>query len=192
MVFQMESVGVRYAAMNEHDKNIAASELYAFVKDYALLKLEDETKRYESLIHQASNMQTAFAFSTAALFMVAPIAIEDRGNMTLEYLLIVFSSISDLLMISLFFAALAQSRGKLKSFADVTIFEHFVEDNYDAFLSKAQQAKAIAEQIGEVQLSASEKNNKMARRIRISMGFFYAAMSLSVFWFIVSLIIMFY
>ena len=45
-----------------------AAELYAFVKEYAQLKLEAETKRYESLIQQASNMQAAFSFSTAALW----------------------------------------------------------------------------------------------------------------------------
>ena len=67
--------------MNEHEEKDMASDLYAFVKEYALLKLEDETKRYESLIQQASNMQTAFSFSTAALFMIAPIAVEYRGNM---------------------------------------------------------------------------------------------------------------
>ena len=39
-----------------------AAELYAFVKEYAQLKLEAETKRYESLIQQASNMQAAFSF----------------------------------------------------------------------------------------------------------------------------------
>ena len=135
-------------------------------------------------------MQTAFAFSTATLFMIAPIAIENRGNMTLEYLLIVFSSITALLMLSLFFASLAQRRGELESLADVATFEQFVEDNYESYLSKAQQAKAIAEQIGTVQLSASEKNKKMAERIKTSMGFFFAALFLSAFWFIVSIIIM--
>lgn len=177
--------------MNKQEENAVASDLYAFVKEYALLKLEDETKRYESLIQQASNMQTAFAFSTAALFMVAPMAIENRGNMTLEYLLLVFSSITVFLMLSLFFASRAQNRGELKSFADINTFESFVEENYESFLSKAQQAKAIAEQIGEIQLSASEKNNEMAERIKKSIRFFYIAMGLSVFWFIVSLIIMF-
>lgn len=178
--------------MNEHNENTAASELCAFVKEYALLKLEDEAKRYESLLHQASNMQTAFAFSTAALFMVAQIAIENRGNMTLKYLLVVFSSITALLMFSLLFAALAQSRGKLKSLADVNTIIQLVENDYKLYLSEAQRAKAIAMQIGEVQLSASEKNNEMASQIRISMGFFYAAMFLSAFWFVVSSIIMFY
>lgn len=181
--------------MNEQNgqkESAVASDLYIFVKEYALLKLEDETKRYESLIQQASNMQTAFAFSTAALFMVAPIAIENRGKMALEYLLLVFSSITILLMLSLFYASRAQYRGKLKSFADISIFESFIEENYVSFLSKAQQAKAIVEQIGEIQLSASEKNNEMAERIKKSMGFFYAAMGLSVFWFTISLIILFH
>ena len=62
-----------------------AAELYAFVKEYAQLKLEAETKRYESLIQQASNMQAAFSFSTAALFMVAAIVIEYRGKLSLTY-----------------------------------------------------------------------------------------------------------
>ena len=174
--------------MNEHEEKDMASDLYAFVKEYALLKLDDETKRYESLIQQASNMQTAFAFSTAALFMIAPMAIENRGNMTLEYLLVVFSSITLFLMLSLLFASLAQSRGKLKSFADINTFEQFVEENYEDYLSKAQQGKAIVDQIGEVQLSASERNDKMASRIKKSMIFFYIAMGLSAGWFIVSLI----
>lgn len=176
--------------MNEPKERDVASDLYAFVKEYALLKLDDETKRYESLIHQASNMQTAFAFSTAALFMIAPMAIENRGNMTLEYLLVVFSSITLFLMLSLLFASLAQSRGKLKSFADINTFEQFVEENYEDYLSKAQQGKAIVDQIGEVQLSASERNDKMASRIKKSMIFFYIAMGLSAGWFIVSLIVL--
>lgn len=177
--------------MSKHKENTVASELYAFVKEYALLKLEDETKRYESLIQQASNMQTAFSFSTAALFMIAPIAVEYRGNMSLEYLFCVFSSITIFLMLSLLFASLAQNRGELKSFANITVFEDFVEKHYESFISKAQKEKALAEQIGEIQLSASEKNDEMAKRIKISMGFFYAAMGLSLFWFVVSIIILF-
>lgn len=177
--------------MDKHEQNIDVSELYAFIKEYAVLKLEDETKRYESLIRQASNMQTAFAFSTAALFMIAPIAIEYRGNMTLEYLLLVFSTITIFLMLSLFFAALAQNRGEMESFSDINNFEQFIEENYEAFLSKAQREKAMAEQIGKVQLSASDKNDEMFQRIKKSMRFFFIAMGLSVFWFIVSLVIMF-
>lgn len=177
--------------MNEHEEKDIASDLYAFVKEYALLKLEDETKRYESLIQQAANMQTAFSFSTAALFMIAPIAVENRGNMSLEYLLCVFSSITIFLMLSLLFASLAQNRGELKSFANITVFEDFVEEHYESFISKAQKEKALAEQIGEIQLSASEKNDEMAKRIKISMRFFYAAMGLSLFWFVVSIIIIF-
>lgn len=177
--------------MNEQDKDSVATELYLFIKEYALLKLDDETKRYESLIQQASNMQAAFSFTTAALFMIAPIAVEYRGNMSYKYLIAMFSSIAFFLMLSLLFASLAQSRGELKSYANVSTIEHFVEENYESFLSKAQQAKAMAEHIGEIQLSASEKNNKMAKRISLSMVFFYIAMGLSASWFIVSLFILF-
>ena len=178
--------------MNECEKDTSAEELYSFIREYAILKLDDETKRYESLIRQASNMQAAFSFSTAALFMVATIAVDNKGKMSYEYLLLVFTSITFFLLLSLLCACLAQSRGKLQSFADIHELEHFVQENYEAYLPKGQREKAMAEQIGEVQFSASEKNNEMANRIKLSMYFFYVAMALSVFWFIVSLVILFY
>lgn len=177
--------------MDEDNNEKVAEELFEFVKDYALLKWDDEVKRYESLIQQASNMQTAFSFSTAALFMIAPIAVEYKGKMSFEYLILVFASITFFLILSLLFASLAQNRGKLISFADIYDFENFVTNNFESFLSKAQRNKALAHQIEEVQLSASEKNRKMAEKIKWSMRFFYIAILLSVVWFIVSLYILF-
>ena len=155
-----------------------AAELYAFVKEYAQLKLEAETKRYESLIQQASNMQAAFSFSTAALFMVAAIVIEYRGKLSLTYFLWMFAS--------------AQSRGQIKDFADVGEFRKFVEDHYTAYFSQAQRDKAIAEQIEKVQLSASQKNDEMACKIRWSMRFFYIALGLSACWFVISVWILYH
>lgn len=40
------------------------------------LKYENELRREDSLIHQAGNMQSAFSFSTAALFMAMPVMFE--------------------------------------------------------------------------------------------------------------------
>lgn len=120
-----------------------AAELYAFVKEYAQLKLEAETKRYESLIQQASNMQAAFSFSTAALFMVAAIVIEYRGKLSLTYFLWMFASITFFLMLSLFFSASAQSRGQIKDFADVGEFRKFVEDHYTAYFHRLNGIKQL-------------------------------------------------
>lgn len=178
--------------MGRKKQDKLACDLYTFLKEYALLKLDDETKRYESLLHQASNMQSAFSFATAALFMVAPIAVEYKGKMSYLYLLIVFSSITIPLLASLFFAAMAQSRKDLRSFADIQDVLCYVTENYTDYLSKAQRAKALVEQISEIQLSASKKNNEMATKIRWSMYFFYAAIILSAIWFFISFIVLFF
>ena len=59
-------------------ENKIQRDITAHIKELALLKYEDELRREDSLINQASQMQTAFSFTSAALFMVAAIAVEYR------------------------------------------------------------------------------------------------------------------
>lgn len=168
-----------------------SEELYAYVREFAEVKLESEIKREDSLVQQSSTMQTAFSFTTAALFMIAPIVVGYRGNLTLEFLLVVFSSITALLLLSLIFASFAQNRQLTTTFPDTDAFTKNVEDNYQSYLSQAQRDKALAELIGKVQKNKSELNDKRVKRIRWSMWFFYAALALSVVWFIIAIIILF-
>lgn len=175
----------------ESAENKTADELYSYVKEFAVLKLENETKREDSLIQQSANMQTAFSFTTAALFMVAPVAVEYRGKMSLEFLLLAFSTITALLLISLLFASLAQNRKLNTTFPDVDVFTNHIVNKYEDYLTPAQRDKAFAELIGKVQKSKNEINDKRVKRIRWSMRAFYAALVLTVIWFFVALYIMF-
>ena len=48
---------------------------YQHIKELSQLKYEAEEKREQSLIQQASQMQTVFSFITAAVFMAVPVCI---------------------------------------------------------------------------------------------------------------------
>ena len=172
-------------------ENKIADELYSYVKEFALLKLENETKREDSLIQHSANMQTAFSFITAALFMVAPIAAEYRGKMSLEFLLLAFSTITVLMLISLIFASMAQNRQLSTTFPDIDVFTQQIEDKYVDYLTTAQRDKALAELIGKVQKSKDEINDRRVKKIRWSMRAFYLAIALSAIWFFIAIYIMF-
>ena len=90
----------------ENDKNETATQIYSFIADFDEKIYANEERREDSLIQQAAHMQTAFSFVSAALFMVAAIIIDNRGRISLEFLLVAFSSISAVLLSSLFYVAL--------------------------------------------------------------------------------------
>jgi len=69
--------------LDEQEKQAIA--LYSHVKELGILKYEAELKREDSLIQQSSHMQTAFAFMSAAVFMLVPIILEYRGSLSLIF-----------------------------------------------------------------------------------------------------------
>lgn len=164
-----------------------AEKLYKHVRELAEFKYDSEVRREDSLIQQSSNMQTAFSFSTAALFMIAPIVIEYRGNLSLIFFLVAFSSITASLLLSLAFASFAQKRYAHEAFPDIEEIEKEVSDNYQLLLTKAQQDKQWVSVIGKIQKSKSQNNNKRVTNIKWSMRFFSTALILSVFWFVVTI-----
>lgn len=105
--------------LNEQEKN--AIILYTHVKEIALFKYEAEQRREDSLIQQSSQMQTAFSFTSAAVFMVTPVIIQYRGVLSLEFFLVAISSVIFFLMISLVTASAAQFRQKLEGLPGINI-----------------------------------------------------------------------
>lgn len=174
---------------NEGDQNQkeVADQVYAHIKELAQFKYESELRREDSLIRQSSNMQTVFAFTTAALFMSAPVIITYRGSLSLTFFLVVFSSITLALMISLIFATRAQKRFLVKTFPDIEEIEKTIEKDYKFVLTKAQRNKQFVELLGEVQKGYADRNDKRVKWVRWSMNLFYAAIILSMFWFIVAI-----
>lgn len=69
-----------------------ASTLYEYIASFDREIYANEERREDSLIQQATNMQTAFSFVSAAVLMVAPIVIENCKKLPLEFFLIVFAA----------------------------------------------------------------------------------------------------
>lgn len=152
------------------------------------LKYETELRREESLIQQAGRMQSAFAFSTAALFMGMPVMFQYRGRLSFGFVLAAVSSITIVLMISLFASLMAQNRRMQKMLPNGKDFIKYLEDKEEYFDSEEKRNKYLAETFSEIQESITLSNTKRVFWVRISMWFFYAALADCFFWFIVALI----
>ena len=166
--------------------------LYLHVKELSKLKYESELRREDSLIQQSSHMQTAFSFMTAALFMAAPIIIDNRGSrLSINFLLLVFSTIVAALLVSLVTASIAQARFKKKELLSIPQIEEFVSGTYEQTLKKSAQLKQWVQVIGDVQTDLERINNLRVKLILASMISFWVSVGLIVIWYIVALCKMF-
>lgn len=170
---------------NEQENQAVA--LYKHTKELSQIKYESELRREDSLIQQSSHMQTAFSFTTAAIFMAVQIILDNRGVLSLEFFFVAISSIVLCLMISLVTASLAQRRVKKQALMSVFDIEEFVAENWQQTLKESQQLKQWVKVIGAVQKSLADINEKRVLLIRISMGSFFASIGLIIFWYIVAI-----
>ena len=175
--------------INSDELEEQAVDLYMYVKELGTLKYEAELRREDSLIQQSSHMQTAFSFMSAALFMAAPILIDNRGNqLSLNFFFAAFSSIVFFLLASLVAASLAQRRVLRRTFMSIPDIEAFVSSTYKQTLKRSAQLKQWVQVVGDAQVGLQKVNEKRVMLIRISMGSFLGSIGLIVFWYIVALI----
>ena len=175
--------------INSDELEEQAVDLYMYVKELGTLKYEAELRREDSLIQQSSHMQTAFSFMSAALFMAAPILIDNRGNqLSLNFFFAAFSSIVFFLLASLVAASLAQRRVLRRTFMSIPDIEAFVSSTYKQTLKRSAQLKQWVQVVGDVQVGLQKVNEKRVMLIRISMGSFFCSIGLIVLWYIVALI----
>lgn len=175
--------------INSDELEEQAVNLYMYVKELGTLKYEAELRREDSLIQQSSHMQTAFSFMSAALFMAAPILIDNRDNqLSLNFFFAAFSSIVFFLLASLVAASLAQRRVLRPTFMSIPDIEAFVSSTYKQTLKRSAQLKQWVQVVGDVQVGLQKVNEKRVMLIRISMGSFLGSIGLIVFWYIVALI----
>lgn len=163
------------------------NDCYGYMADFARLIYENEERREDSLIQQASHMQTAFSFVIAAVFMVAAIVVDNRGVLSLEYLLLAFSCITATLMFSLFSATMAQNRTKRDDFPKVNIINQKIIDEYENFVTPAQRSKYLVDTYEIMHISYAASNDKRRHWVMISMWSFYASLAQCIFWFIITL-----
>jgi hypothetical protein len=174
--------------LSEQEKK--AIVLYTHVKEIALFKYEAELRREDSLIQQSSQMQTAFSFMSAAVFMVTPVIIQYRGVLSLEFFLMAISSVIFFLLISLVTASAAQFRKKHEGLPDINVLENHVNDNWETTLTTSQQLKQFVELFGKVQSSKARGNDSRVLLIRISMWSFMASILDIAVWYIIAINIM--
>ena len=158
-------------------------------------KYEEEIKREESLIAQASSMQTVFAVSSAALFMLLPILISYRGNLNLVFFFFFVSLITASMISSLVFATIAQWRYKIRVLPTE-------RDVRSGLLQKIKERRACTseiiqmiiedsiEQYGKAQEAREQSNNMRVKWIKCSMYSFFASIGCCLVFYLLSILFM--
>lgn len=148
---------------------------YRHIKELSALKYESEEKREQNLIQQSSQMQTAFSFMTAAIFMAVPICIDYRGELSLEFFLISISITVLFLIVSLVLASVAQWRWKTETFPDVIQIKDSVINNpeWQKLTIEYNQIDQWVDIVGKVQKKKADLNDRRVRLIIASMICFY-------------------
>jgi len=171
------------------DKNTFPAEAYAYIVDYAKLAYDKDLRRQDSIVQQASHMQTAFSFMTAALFMVASLLVENCKLLSSQFYLAAFSSVSFVLLFSLFAATMAQNRKKSKAFENADDFKCKVEQEFQNFQTEEQRQKFLAVTYGEIQKDLCHRNDVALIWIKISMYSFYLSLLLILLFFMAAILI---
>ena len=173
------------------EKNeVSKAELYKYALEWAVFKYGEEIRREDSIIRQSSNMQMAFSFIVAALFMAAPVIIQYRGKLSLEFCLLSFSTIVVVLLISLLFATIAQKR-KAQVMVDYVENEtKEILDNPKYFATEAQRLKYRTDYYAKIEKSLHDNNKSRIKYLQKSMLFFYISLGLCAFWFAVSVLML--
>lgn len=174
--------------MSKNKKNSDGSQFYEFLANNSREMYEAELRREESIIRQSSNMQSSIAFVSAALFVIAQIAVEYKGKISFGYLMLVFLSIILFLLLSLVFATVAQYRWKSDGYPMITDFKKTVFENYDSMCNEKSRLNYLVEQYEIFQNSLNEVNNKRSKFVRISMLMFFISIFLCAVWFLITLI----
>lgn len=168
---------------NDEDYN---SSQYRQILRISQMTIENELRREDSLLTQASHMQTAFAFTTAAIFTILPVCLENKGKLSYLFFYIWIAIIIFFMLASLVCASAAQWRFK-------TLTYESVENIKGAILNDSQWKKYTNESYCDAQVVDmfqkiySEKykiNEKRVMFIMTSMVCFFTALSFVIICFI--------
>ena len=165
------------------EKNIRVwQKLEAMAKE----KYEEEKERERSLLSQAANMQTVFAIVTAALFMLLPVIVDNRGNLSLDLIFIFTAIITILLVASLVCATLVQQRVKIEVLPPINETKDAVDEQ--EIDSEGELIAYIVDIYESTQKSREKENNHRVELICISMTLFYLSICVCIVFFTISVI----
>lgn len=160
------------------ESTICLSELTSNALEYAKLAYEQEERREDSLINQATQMTTYFSFVSVFILMIIPFALEDEIAIPKIYVAIISIVIITLLIVSMFLAVLVQWRYKYQALpAPIDTFDHIIE-NAEYFKTQEQRDKSFIESLQATWKSKRIINDRRAILLRLSMIFFFSAIAL--------------
>ena len=143
------------------------------------------------IVEQAAHMQTAFSFITAAVFMVAPIACEYRGqNVSLNVIFFIFVVITIPMLLSLIFATMAHDRHKHAEEADGKQSYDYIIENEKWFKEEKGRLDYSIQLNIELQESKARQNERRLIWLRASSVCFYISVGLCFMSFIIYIIMM--
>ncbi len=171
----------------EENKDI----LFEYALELAQEKYDFENQREQELIQQSGQMQSAFSFMTAALFMALPVALDHQGQLSNTFFFVAFSIILFFLFLSLVLASAATWRWKKNALGNIQQIKKSIldTDEWEKFLKKYNRCSSKINALEEVQMRKEELNNRRANLIHLSMIAFYFSIGSIVISYIVALVI---
>ena len=155
---------------NTMENNLA--ELTENAYEYARLAYEQEEKREDSLINQATQMTTYFSFVSVLILMIIPIIIADGTIIPVKYTATISVITLVLLFISMILAVIVQWRYKYQSLSSpLTMFDHII-NNKEYFKTPEQRNKSFVQSLETTWSSKRKINNKRADLLKASMVIF--------------------
>ena len=179
---------------NDNQAVDAELELYRYTLELATEKYNYENQRELDLIQQSGQMQAAFSFMTAALFMALPIAIDHRGEIPEYFFFVASSLICFFLLASLVLASIATWRWKKAALGNITAVKDVVLNPKDRkyFIIEKNRIRAKIDMLETIQVRKETINNHRALLIHLSLIFFFLAIGSVVMSFFISLMIYLY
>ena len=169
--------------MNERENKIITDKDYSSAQYRQILRIsqmtmDNELRREDSLLIQASHMQTAFAFTTAAIFTVLPVCIEYKGSLPYVFFYVWIAIIISFMLASLVCASMAQWRFKTKTYESVENIESAILDDLQCkkYVQDAYCDAQIVKMLQDIYAKNNGINEKRVKFIIASMVCFSSAL----------------
>lgn len=161
--------------LNGDDKKI--EQIISLINKSVREKYEEELEREKSLLTQASNMQTAFSVTTAALFMLLPVLVQYKPDkIPLRFYFISVSAVVAFLLLSLVLATLAQWREEKALLPDIETMMEDVKSKLPQLLDDETLWTSDSNKMyGMMQKELEQLNNRRCNMICASMICFFIA-----------------
>lgn len=187
-IFEKRDILIKKATEKESNPQIRKKKMRA-AEDYTAKMLQEvvahckliydeEAARENSILQQASNMQSAFSFITAGLFIIAQIVTDQLGqhsDLSYKTIFINFAITTACLLLSLIFATIAQSRFLRSPRKPILQYIQEVADQYYDLQDESQRIQLSIQEYEGLYNSLHRNNNIRVAFVRLSMWSFSIA-----------------